>query len=110
MLFNLLDNAAKFTAEDGAITVSTRSEKQEVVLEVKDDGIGIDAKYHDRVFERFFRVENQAHSVPGHGLGLSICQSLIELHGGKITLESDVGRGSTFRVHLMATSQGEAAA
>ena len=97
---NLVDNAVKFSAPDGAIDISAARQDGAIVVAVKDDGPGVAAEYHDRVFERFFRVEREGSSVAGAGLGLAICKRFVELHGGRIELESRPGHGATFRFTL----------
>ena len=97
---NLIDNAVKFSAPDGAIDISAVRQGSAIVVAVKDDGPGVATEYHDRVFERFFRVEREGSSVAGAGLGLAICKRFVELHGGRIDLESRPGHGATFRFTL----------
>jgi two-component system phosphate regulon sensor histidine kinase PhoR len=102
VLRNLLDNAIQYTPEEGhiAIRVSVNGEN-EVRIAVEDDGIGILASSHDRIFERFYRVDAaRSRKVGGTGLGLSISKHLVEGMGGRIELESQLGRGSTFTVVL----------
>jgi two-component system phosphate regulon sensor histidine kinase PhoR len=102
VLRNLLDNAIQYTPEGGhiAIRVSTR-DGSEVQIAVTDDGIGIPASSHDRIFERFYRVDAaRSRKVGGTGLGLSISKHLVDGMGGRIELESQLGRGSTFTVVL----------
>jgi signal transduction histidine kinase len=97
---NLISNAFKFTLA-GDIAVRLRSEPERVVLEVADTGIGIPESEQARVFERFHRVEGtQGRTFEGTGIGLSLVRELVALHGGRVTLTSQVGRGSTFRVEL----------
>ena len=103
ILDHLLSNAVKFTQLGGSITVSLEraSEDGFLLLVVEDSGVGIPRSEHDRIFERFYRASNAAYSgAAGAGLGLHIARALIELHGGRIWLESDVERGSTFYVTL----------
>jgi two-component system, OmpR family, phosphate regulon sensor histidine kinase PhoR len=102
VLRNLLDNAIQYTPEDGhvAIRVSCAG-AGEVRIAVEDDGIGIPSSSHDRIFERFYRVDAaRSRKVGGTGLGLSISKHLVEGMGGRIELESQLGRGSTFTVVL----------
>ncbi|HJS75368.1 MAG TPA: ATP-binding protein [Vicinamibacteria bacterium] len=102
VLRNLLDNAIQYTPEEGhiAIRVSLSGEK-EVRIAVQDDGIGIPSSSHDRIFERFYRVDAaRSRKVGGTGLGLSISKHLVDGMGGRIELESQLGRGSTFTVVL----------
>ncbi|HEX8275945.1 MAG TPA: HAMP domain-containing sensor histidine kinase [Longimicrobiaceae bacterium] len=101
VLGNLLSNAFKFTPQGGQIRLVAMPAKDGVVVEVRDTGIGIAADKLPKIFEKFFQVENEAQprSV-GSGLGLAIAQEIVEAHGGTITAESQVGRGTTFRVSL----------
>jgi signal transduction histidine kinase len=98
-LFNLLSNALKFTKEGGVVTISARREEKEMLLEVSDTGIGIPDEDRERVFGRFERgSREQRHS--GAGLGLSLVKSLIELHGGRVELDSRVGGGTRVTCHV----------
>ncbi|HYH34102.1 MAG TPA: ATP-binding protein [Nocardioides sp.] len=98
---NLLSNAIKYTPRGGTVRVGLALDGDRVELRVEDSGIGIDAPDRDRLFTRFFRTrEAEERSIQGVGLGLSITKSIIESHGGRIEVESELGRGSTFRVRL----------
>jgi CheY-like chemotaxis protein len=102
IITNLMDNAAKYTDPGGAIEVSARREGDDIVLAVRDTGIGIPHDMQARVFELFTQVDVPiARSLGGLGLGLSLVRSLAELHGGSATVTSDgPGRGSTFTIRL----------
>lgn len=101
VLVNLLDNAIKYTPMGGTIRVSLSQRDGEAVLSVADPGIGIPKEQQGMLFERFFRAQNApSSSYGGLGLGLHICRDIVERHGGRIWVESDVGRGSIFRVAL----------
>lgn len=115
ILTNLIGNAIKFTPEGGSILITARSlahdEKSgyghKVAVSVKDTGIGIPSGHLDAIFEKFHQVEGSLHrSVSGTGLGLAITKGLVEAHQGKIWVESEVGKGSTFTFTL-PTSEGE---
>jgi len=95
-LNNLLGNAVKFTPEGGRIRITAQKEDGFVELRVEDDGIGIPADKLDNIFRSFYRVETAARDAEGTGLGLTITKMLVELMGGKIRVESEEGRGSTF--------------
>lgn len=94
---NLLSNAFKYTESGQTITVSLKEENQELVLQVTDTGIGIPINKQGKIFERFYQVESEH---VGSGIGLSLVQRLVELHHGRIELESKEGEGSSFTVYL----------
>jgi signal transduction histidine kinase len=93
VLSNLLDNAHKFTPKGGEIEIGVKEENS-IQIWVRDSGVGIPPEDLPHIFERFYRGRN--HSVPGSGLGLAIAKSIVEAHGGVITVESKVGFGTTF--------------
>ncbi len=98
---NLLDNALKYTPANGRITVSAVARGRDAILEVADTGIGIDPRDLERIFERFYRVDKaRSRELGGTGLGLSIVKHLALSLGGNVAVESQVGRGSTFRIVL----------
>jgi len=98
VLINILDNAIKYGHERGRIVISaTERDQREVEISVKDDGIGIPKEDLLRVFERFYRVDKgRSHELGGTGLGLSIVKHIVQAHGGKIWVESQLGEGSAF--------------
>jgi two-component system phosphate regulon sensor histidine kinase PhoR len=101
MLRNLLDNAIRYTPEEGHVALDIRSEGDEAVVRVIDTGIGIPMAAQGRVFERFYRVDKaRSRDRGGTGLGLAIVKHAVELHGGTIGLESELEQGSTFTVRL----------
>jgi signal transduction histidine kinase len=101
VLDNLLSNAIKFTPPGGEVVVSLELDGDRVELAVADSGIGIDGPDRDRLFTRFFRTRHsEEQSIQGIGLGLSITKSIVEGHGGRIEVDSEIGRGSVFRVRL----------
>jgi K+-sensing histidine kinase KdpD len=101
VLRNLLSNAVKYSPDGGTITVRGRSTPEQVRISVRDQGIGIPPEECDRIFERFYRVENDVtRRTRGAGLGLSICKWIVEAHDGQIRVQSEPGRGSEFRVDL----------
>ena len=101
IVLNLLSNALKFTSS-GEVDVILSEDDGHFVLEVRDTGIGIDPKYHPLIFEKFYRVQQDAKSPArqGSGLGLTIVKGLAEAQGGKVSVQSSLGQGSTFRVVL----------
>lgn len=96
---NILDNAIKYSNVGDTVSVKTYPQQQSVVIEIEDTGEGIAPDQIDQIFQRFYRVD-KAHTTRGFGLGLSISQRIIEQHGGTIAVESEVGRGSRFRIEL----------
>ena len=99
ILENLLSNAIKYSPAERAVTFTVRCEPEQIVLRVQDQGIGIPEADQARLFETFYRASNARH-VPGTGLGLAIVKQSVEMHGGKITFESQEGAGTTFTVTL----------
>ena len=98
---NLWDNSNKFTPSGGRFAVRLFLDISHAVIEVADTGIGIPADKLDRIFERFYQVDGSAtRRYGGIGLGLALVKEIVEAHGGWVTVESSVGGGSTFRVHL----------
>ncbi len=98
---NLLDNALKYTPQGGKVWVRVDTDGKSAILEVEDTGIGIAREHHERIFERFYRVDKaRSREVGGTGLGLSIVKHICKLMGGSVSIHSDVGAGSTFRVLL----------
>ncbi|MBQ3871464.1 MAG: HAMP domain-containing histidine kinase, partial [Clostridia bacterium] len=98
---NLIENAIKYNHEGGSVTVGTKEENGEIVFFIDDDGEGIPEAEQEKIFERFYRVsKSRARETGGSGLGLYIVQTIVRLHGGRITLESAEGEGSTFYIHL----------
>ena len=101
VLQNLLDNAVQYTPSGGHIKVSARAGDREAVLAVEDTGIGIPLAEQERIFERFYRVdEGRSRQAGGTGLGLSIAKHIAEAHGGRLWVESEVGHGSKFSLSL----------
>jgi PAS domain S-box-containing protein len=98
---NLISNAIKYTPEKGKITITTRATKTSAYLEVVDNGIGIAKQDLPSLFQKFSRLNNPAsHTVGGSGLGLYLAKAIIELHGGTITVRSEPGAGTQFRIKL----------
>jgi signal transduction histidine kinase len=99
ILFNLLSNAVKFTPSGGKVTLVARATEEQVVIAVHDTGIGIGADELDKIFEEFYQV-GASRTQEGTGLGLALTRRLVELHDGKLTVESEPGVGSTFTVTM----------
>lgn len=104
MLINLLDNAVKYT-EYGEVVLKASKDGEKVTIQVKDTGIGIPRSHLTRIFERFYRVDKtRSRDLGGTGLGLSIVKHIVQLHGGDISVESQVGTGTTFTIDLPPVS------
>lgn len=100
-LSNLVDNAIKYSGERPEISIRTHNEGKDLVVVVSDKGIGIEKEYHDKVFDKYFRVPTgDVHNVKGFGLGLAYTKKIIVLHGGTIELQSAKGKGTTFTIKL----------
>ncbi len=97
VLHNLVMNAIKYSPDGTPVTVRVERKDNTIVVSVKDQGMGIPPEHLDHVFERFYRVDGtMSRETGGSGLGLPICRGLVEAHGGKIWVESEIGKGSTF--------------
>jgi signal transduction histidine kinase len=108
VLANLLSNAVKFTPAQGRLQVSARRKGEEIWVDVMDTGVGIPERDCDRIFTRFYQVEpTLTRRYEGMGLGLSIAKIMVELHNGRIWVESVVGKGSRFTVVLPASPYSE---
>ncbi|RMH73676.1 MAG: response regulator [Gemmatimonadetes bacterium] len=99
-LTNLISNAIKFSFEGGRIVVETEEEADDVRVSITDEGMGIPAEDLENIFRKFYRVERPGMEIRGTGLGLSIVKNIIEGHGGRIEVQSEVGKGSTFMFTL----------
>jgi PAS domain S-box-containing protein len=107
---NLVNNAVKYSPEGGTVTLTSRVEGKYALISVTDTGLGIPADEIAHVFERFRRVRSgAAQSIPGTGLGLTIVKQIVEMHGGKIWVESALGHGSSFHFTIPLAPEGVAA-
>lgn len=98
---NLIDNAVKYSDDGSQVRITASPKKREVTIEFADQGSGIPNKHLPRLFERFYRVDKaRSRKLGGTGLGLAIVKHIVQAHGGHITVESSLGQGSTFTVHL----------
>jgi two-component system phosphate regulon sensor histidine kinase PhoR len=101
VLHNLLDNATKFSRENGEIHLRATRRGSDMVLSVADDGLGIGKEHLPRIFERFYRADKaRSRELGGTGLGLAIVKHIVQLHGGRVEAESELGHGTTIRVVL----------
>ena len=100
VLTNLLSNAIRYSKENGRVVIGARREEEYIELYVQDFGKGIDPRYHQSIFDRYFRVPGT--KVQGSGLGLSISKDFVEAHGGTLTVQSELGKGSCFVMRLKA--------
>jgi CheY-like chemotaxis protein/anti-sigma regulatory factor (Ser/Thr protein kinase) len=100
VILNLLSNAVKFTPDGGAVDVGARSDRAHIVVTVRDTGIGIAESEQERIFDAFQQGGRKPSSAEGTGLGLTLTKRMVELHGGRISVDSRVGEGSTFTVVL----------
>ena len=99
ILFNLIGNAIKFSHPNGKIVIFTQSTDKDILIKIQDFGIGIDKKFHKKIFNKFYQVENpMSKTETSTGLGLTIAKEFIKLHNGKIKLESESNKGSTFTI------------
>ncbi len=99
VIFNLLDNSIKFSDKNPEIIVKTFNTANDIVIEVIDKGIGIPKNEHKKVFEKLYRVPSgNVHDVKGYGLGLSYVKSIVEIHKGSVSLESEPGKGTTIKL------------
>lgn len=111
LLVNLVDNGLKYTLPGGSVSLAVRQDAASAILEVTDTGQGIAPEHLPHVFERFYRADAaRGRAGGGAGLGLAICQWIAEAHGGTVTVQSAVGRGTTVTVRLPATLSSGAAA
>lgn len=108
IIYNLCENAIKYNRENGSVDISVKENENNIVLKVKDTGIGIPQEHQERVFERFYRVD-KSHSkeIGGTGLGLSIVKHGVMYHGGEISMESEPGKGTEITVTLKKNNENQ---
>jgi len=108
LFLNLLENAIRYTPKGGSISASVVREGKTAVIAIRDTGIGIPEEHIPHIFERFYRVDKaRSRAEGGAGLGLAICKHIAEVHNGKIEVESQVGKGSTFSISLPLTENSD---
>jgi len=101
IIFNLLSNATKFTNADGKITVNLFDKGDNIIISVKDTGVGISEEHKQKIFQRFTQIDDTLYrNTEGSGIGLSLTKAFVEMHGGKINVESTFGEGSNFIIKL----------
>lgn len=108
IMFNLLSNATKFTPQGGLIEVNLYNKERNIIISVKDTGIGIPKDKQELIFERFRQVDRElAKNYEGSGIGLSLVKSLVEIHKGTIEVKSEYGKGSEFIISIPVTKISE---
>ena len=96
LIRNVLDNAIKYTPNNGTILISLEGKTQQLVFSVEDSGPGIEPDQYEKSLQRFHRCIKTAKAAPGTGLGLSIVQAIMDAHEGRVDIDSELGRGTTF--------------
>jgi two-component system phosphate regulon sensor histidine kinase PhoR len=110
VIYNLLDNASKYSKDAPMIDLKTQTRDGQLIISVCDHGIGISSENLKKVFDKLYRVPTgNVHNVKGFGLGLSYVKIITERHGGRVSVESQLGKGSTFylEIPLKTTENGE---
>jgi two-component system phosphate regulon sensor histidine kinase PhoR len=106
IIYNLMDNAVKYSGDHVKLEISTANSKGNVVIKIKDSGIGMNKETQMHIFEKFYRAHTgNLHNIKGFGLGLSYVKAIVESHKGKIKVDSALGKGSTFTIELPLSSE-----
>lgn len=101
VIYNLCDNAIRYNNKGGSVTISVMPVDNQIVLSVKDTGIGISKEHQERIFERFYRVDkSRSKSTGGTGLGLAIVKHIVARNGARMELASEVGKGTEIRIYF----------
>lgn len=100
VFINLISNAIKFTKEKGNISIKLYSKNNKSIVEIKDDGVGINKDDLPFIFERLYRGDKSRHKTEGNGIGLTVVKNILQMHSAKIEVESEVGEGTTFRIYF----------
>ena len=102
-MVNLIDNAIKYSSQGSTIRITVEQKGDETTISVQDNGCGIAQEHLPRIFERFYVIDKgRSRKLGGTGLGLAIVKHIAQVHGGHVTVESSLGKGSTFTIHLSA--------
>ena len=101
VIYNLVDNAVKFTPDGGYIEVGSKRDAEKIIIKIRNSGRGIPSEEIDKIFERFYKVDkSRSFDVKGAGMGLYLCKTIIELHGGQIAARSELGEYAEFIFQL----------
>jgi signal transduction histidine kinase len=100
VFINLISNAIKFTKEKGNISIKLYSKNNKSIVEIKDNGVGINKEDLPFIFERLYRGDKSRHKTEGNGIGLTVVKNILQMHSAKIEVESEVGEGTTFRIYF----------
>lgn len=100
VFINLISNAIKFTKEKGNISIRLYSENNKSIVEIQDNGVGINKEDLPFIFERLYRGDKSRHKTEGNGIGLTVVKNILQMHSAKIEVESEVGEGTTFRIYF----------
>jgi signal transduction histidine kinase len=103
-----MTNATKFTPREGTITLTVRKQDDNLTIQIRDTGVGIAREAQDRLFKPYSRLNADRQRHPGLGLGLALAKQVVELHGGRIWVESESGKGSTFAFTLPCSARSQA--